>query len=140
MALSRIFIDTGAFLAACLPRDQYYGPSRELWEQLGDLAPRVYSSDAVFQETMGLLHRRAGVEYAIRWGESQLQGRAINWLPVDTQTRRGCLPWLRKYADQGVSFVDATTFVLMRRENIPHVFSFDRHFTAAGFRSWPERP
>jgi len=25
----------------------------------------------------------------------------------------------------------------MRRENIRHVFGFDRHFVAAGFRLWP---
>jgi predicted nucleic acid-binding protein len=47
---------------------------------------------------------------------------------------------MRKFADRTVSFVDATSFVLMRQENIRHVFSFDRHFTIAGFRLWPDRP
>jgi len=26
----------------------------------------------------------------------------------------------------------------MRQEKIKHVFSFDHHFTSAGFRQWPE--
>ena len=61
----------------------------------------------------------------------------IIWLPVDAQVQRAALPWMKKFADQGVSFVDATSFALMRRENIRHVFSFDRHFATAGFRLWP---
>jgi predicted nucleic acid-binding protein len=137
MALSLIFIDTGAFVAADLSRDQFHQRSRQIWNQLSDSDVRLYSSDAVFQETIGLLHARGGSEFAIRWAEIQFQGKSITWLPVDAQVRRASLSWMRKYADQGVSFVDATSFALMRRENIRNVFSFDRHFAAAGFRLWP---
>ncbi|MEX1044724.1 MAG: hypothetical protein WEC73_01230 [Chthoniobacterales bacterium] len=41
---------------------------------------------------------------------------------------------MRKFADQGVSFTDGMSFVLMRREGLWEVFGFDGHFTAAGFR------
>jgi uncharacterized protein len=134
MAINRLFVDTGAFVGAALPCDQYHRISREIWSQLEDSAAHVYSSDAVFQETMGLLHVRAGVEFATRWAEIQLQAKVINWLPIDVQVRRQSLTWIKKYADQGVAYVDATSFALMRRENIRYVFGFDRHFTAAGFR------
>jgi predicted nucleic acid-binding protein len=102
-----------------------------------DSAARLYSSDAVFQETMELLHVRAGAEFAIRGAETQLQGKVIDWLAIDAPVRRESLPWMKKYADQGISFVDATSFVLMRRKNIRHVFGFGRPFIAAGFRLWP---
>jgi len=138
MAVTRLFIDSGAFVATDLPRDQYHRQSRQAWTQLSDSAIRLYSSDAVFQETMMLLHHRAGVEFAIRWAEDHLRGNVITWLPIDAQVRRSALPWMKKFADQTVSFVDTTSFVLMRRENIRHVFSFDRHFAAAGFRLWPD--
>ena len=92
----------------------------------------------LFQETMVFLHHRAGPESAIRWAEAHLQSKLISWLPVEAQARKSALPWMKKFADQAVSFVDATSFVLMRRENIRHVFSFDRHFAAAGFRLWPD--
>jgi predicted nucleic acid-binding protein len=137
MALRLIFIDTGAFVATDLSRDQFYQRSRQIWDQLEDSDVRLYSSDAVFQETMGLLHARGGSDFAIRWAEIHFRGELITWLPVDAPARQAALPWMKKYADQGVSFVDATSFVLMRRENIRHVFGFDRHFAAAGFRLWP---
>jgi predicted nucleic acid-binding protein len=138
MALSRIFIDTGVFFAAELPRDQFYRSSREAWNELLDTTVKLYSSEAVFQETAMLLHYRTGPESAIRWTELQMQSQLIIWLPVDAQVRKAALPWMKKFADQAVSFVDATSFALMRRENIRHVFGYDRHFVAAGFRLWPE--
>jgi uncharacterized protein len=137
MALSRIFIDTSAFFAAEVPRDQFYQRSRQTWNELSDSTIRLYSSEAVFQETSMLLHYRTGPASAIRWIELQMQSKSIIWLPVDAQVRTSALPWMKKFADQEVSFVDATSFVLMRRENIRHVFTFDRHFASAGFRLWP---
>jgi uncharacterized protein len=137
MEVTRLFIDSGAFVATDLPRDQYHRLSRQAWTQLSGSAIRLYSSDAIFQETMALLHHRAGPELAIRWAEDHFKGRAISWLPINAQVQRAALPWMKKIADQAVSFVDATSFVLMRRENIRHVFSFDHHFAAAGFRLWP---
>ena len=138
MAVTRLFIDSGAFVATDLPRDQYHRQSRQAWTQLSDSAIRLYSSDAVFQETMVFLHHRAGPKFAIDWAEAHIESKSIFWLPINNQVQRAALPWMKKLADQGVSFVDATSFVLMRRENIRHVFSFDRHFVAAGFRLWPD--
>jgi len=137
MALSRIFIDTSAFFAAEVPRDQFYQRSRQTWNEMANSAVTIYSSDAVFQETSMLLHYRTGPASAIGWIEIQKQSKSITWLPIDGEVQRFTLPWMKKFDDQGVSFVDATSFVLMRRENIRHVFSFDRHFIAAGFKLWP---
>lgn len=47
------------------------------------------------------------------------------------------LDLFEKYADQRVSFTDCVSFVLMRRSRIERVFSFDSHFSRAGFTIWP---
>jgi len=36
-----------------------------------------------------------------------------------------------------VSFTDCVSFSLMRRYKLSRVFTFDRHFAAAGFTVWP---
>ena len=41
--------------------------------------------------------------------------------------------WMRKYADQDISFTDCVSFALMRRHRIRAAFTFDRHFKLAGF-------
>lgn len=48
------------------------------------------------------------------------------------------LSLFEKFADQEVSFTDCISFVLMQRQQIKRVFSFDRHFQYAGFTLWPE--
>jgi hypothetical protein len=47
------------------------------------------------------------------------------------------LRWLEKFSDQKLSFTDCLSFSLMRREGIPSVFGFDRHFALAGYELWP---
>ena len=40
---------------------------------------------------------------------------------------------LAHYADQDFSYVDATSFVLMRKLELHTAFAFDHHFAVAGF-------
>jgi predicted nucleic acid-binding protein len=47
---------------------------------------------------------------------------------------RRALAWLRKRDDRAYSFIDATSFVLMRSMKIRDALAFDGDFTAAGFR------
>jgi predicted nucleic acid-binding protein len=41
--------------------------------------------------------------------------------------------WLRRHDERDYSFVDATSFEVMRRERIGEALAFDGDFTAAGF-------
>ena len=40
---------------------------------------------------------------------------------------------LEQYSEHAFSFVDATSFALMRQARIRHAFAFDVHFRTAGF-------
>jgi predicted nucleic acid-binding protein len=40
---------------------------------------------------------------------------------------------LGQFADQDFSYVDATSFVVMRKLDLHDAFAFDHHFAAAGF-------
>jgi len=44
---------------------------------------------------------------------------------------------LNRYADQGFSFVDAVSFVVMQERSITEAFAFDHHFLIAGFTLLP---
>src|SRR5437764_153759 len=81
--------------------------------------------------------RRESYAYATEAGEELLASRALRWLDATATDWSAALTLMRKYADQGVSFTDCISFALMKREAISHVFGFDRHFRAAGFRLWP---
>jgi predicted nucleic acid-binding protein len=44
---------------------------------------------------------------------------------------------LVKYVDQEFSYVDAVSFVIMKRQKIRRAFCFDKHFVTAGFMNIP---
>ncbi|HNU98723.1 MAG: PIN domain-containing protein [Verrucomicrobia bacterium] len=135
--MNTVFVDTGAFVARVLPRDQHHAASRRGWETLEHVDVRLYSSEHVLDEAVSLLIRQAGAEYAARWARDHLASEEIVWLNTSREDWHDALRWLEKFSDQKLSFTDCLSFSLMRREGIPSVFGFDRHFALAGYELWP---
>ena len=54
-----IYIDTGAFLARYIKRDQYHQQAVEFWNQIRKKRERYFTSNFVLDETFTLLGRRA---------------------------------------------------------------------------------
>ena len=52
---------------------------------------------------------------------------------VSEALEREALAWLRRHDERDYSFVDATSFALMRSLRINEALAFDGDFTAAGF-------
>jgi len=53
---------------------------------------------------------------------------------VPSEVEDVALSWLRRHDERRYSFVDATSFALMRSMKIKDALAFDGDFTAAGFR------
>ena len=132
-----IFVDTGAFLARYLPRDQHHADAQAAWSDLPDRAWPMYTSNFVVDETLTLLARWADPGFAAERGETLLTSTSMVILRPDAEDEIEALEFFRRFSDQRVSFTDCVTFALMRRYEIPRAFGFDRHFTHAGFELWP---
>jgi predicted nucleic acid-binding protein len=52
---------------------------------------------------------------------------------IDDELEDEAWRWLRRHDERPYSFVDATSFALMRRERIRRALAFDGDFAAAGF-------
>jgi predicted nucleic acid-binding protein len=61
----------------------------------------------------------------------------IEWLRAGEEDWAKALVLMRKFADQGVSFTDCISAVLMKQAGLKRIFGFDRHFESMGFRVWP---
>ena len=131
-----IFIDTGAFLARYLSRDQHHKAATALWEKIRAERELCVTSNFVLDETFTLLARRASYSFAAEKARVIYASEALQILPPDALVESAALNWFEKYADQKVSFTDCVSFVLIREANIGHVFSFDAHFEQAGFKRW----
>jgi predicted nucleic acid-binding protein len=136
--VSKLFVDTGAFLARELAQDQHHVAAARGWGILADSEDRLFSTEHVLDETITLLARRESYAFAAACAATYLQSKAIEWLRPTAEDYGKAAKLMRKYADQSVSFTDCVSFVLMRRESITQVFGFDRHFQAAQFELWPK--
>lgn len=134
---AKLLVDSGAFYAQRDPGDQHHAGAKAGFELLATVANDIYSSEHILDETLTLLARRESYAYAAATGEELLSSRVVRWLDATPAEWRSAVRLMRKYADQAVSFTDCLSFALMQREKINHVFGFDRHFEAAGFRLWP---
>lgn len=133
-----IFIDTGAFLARHVAEDRLHARAAAGWDELARGRAPAFTSTVVLSETFTLLARRAGYAFAAQRARHIFDSGALTVLRPDEREDREALVFFEKFADQGVSFADCSSFALMRRHGIKRVFTFDRHFALAGFEVWPD--
>jgi hypothetical protein len=132
-----IFIDTGAFLARHIERDQYHDAAIEHWRTLRNDRRRCFTSNFVLDETITLLARRSTYQFAAERARNLFESTSLSILRPDEHDEFAALELFQKYADQGVSFTDCVSFVLMEKQDIKCAFSFDRHFRLVGFEVEP---
>ncbi|MBI2481803.1 MAG: type II toxin-antitoxin system VapC family toxin [Planctomycetia bacterium] len=132
-----IFIDTGAFLARYLHRDQYHDKATSHWQVLSSDRRPCFTSNFVVDETITLLARRSTYEFAAVRARNIYESVSLSILRPDENDELAAVELFQKYADQEVSFTDCVSFILMEKHDIRCAFSFDRHFTIAGFEVEP---
>lgn len=132
-----IFIDTGAFLARFIERDQYHDAAVKHWQKLQQDHRRCYTSNFVLDETVTLLARRTTYPFAAARAKNLYDSKLLSILRPDQDDELAAVEFFQKYADQKVSFTDCVSFVLMTKLRIKCAFSFDRHFAMAGFSVEP---
>jgi predicted nucleic acid-binding protein len=132
-----IYIDTGAFLARYLGSDQYHEKSLKFWNDLSNFNENCFTSNFVLDETLTLLARRAGYNFAAERAHILYSSKALTILRPTHEDEIAAIELFEKYADQEVSFTDCVSFVLMKKRKITRVFTFDEHFQLAGFKLYP---
>lgn len=128
-----IFIDTGAFIARYIARDEHNKDAVTFWESLEKNRDKIFTSNFVLDETFTLLGRKADYRFAAERAKIIFSSSAITILRPEDKHEIAALKLFEKYADNEVSYTDCISFVLMKEHRIARVFSFDRHFKNAGF-------
>ena len=132
-----IFIDTGAFLARYIERDQYHDAATEYWRTLQNDRRKCFTTNFVLDETITLLARRSTYEFAAERARNLYESTALTILRPNDNDELAAVNLFQKYADQSVSFTDCVSFVVMDRLKLRRVAAVDRHFHQAGFEVLP---
>jgi uncharacterized protein len=126
-----IFVDTSFWVAARLRNDARHAEAVSLLERRE--RERLVTTNHVRGETWTFLRRRRGHASAVAFLDT-LQGTARAEVRfVDRELEADALSWLRQHGEREYSFVDATSFALMRKLGIREALAFDGDFAAAGF-------
>jgi predicted nucleic acid-binding protein len=129
------FADTSWWVAWALPSDARHGAALGMLAALGR-SEQVLTTNLVTGETWTFLRRKDSHRTALAFLDR-----------VDVLVRRGRLvihrvtegqevsawDWLRRHDERVYSFVDATSFCVMRARRLREALAFDQDFAAAGF-------
>jgi predicted nucleic acid-binding protein len=88
----------------------------------------------VVLETFTFIERNARVDVALSWKDRLQEVPRLRILECTSQDLAACWQYFRRRDLHRLSAVDATSFVLMKRERIRVALAFDHHFAAAGYR------
>ena len=126
-----IFVDSSYWIAETLPRDGRHAAAASLARR--HAPDNLTTTNLVLAETWTFVRRRADHRMAIRWLDFVLAARRIAVERIDEELEAEAWAWLRVHDERPYSFVDATSFALMRRKRIADALAFDGDFAAAGF-------
>jgi uncharacterized protein len=127
-----IFVDTSFWVALRNRRDGNHLPAEQLLKQRA--STQLLTTNHVRGETWTYLRRRAGHRAAVDFLEVVDRSPRIRVTHVGEDLETEALRWLRRRDEREYSFVDATSFALMRSLRIAEALTFDQDFAAAGFR------
>jgi predicted nucleic acid-binding protein len=124
------FVDTSYWIALNNRRDADFLEAASLWvENSEDLV----TTNHVGGGTWTFLNRRLGHAGACGFVD-RIEGEPhLTVHRVDEEAVREAWAWLRRHDERVYSFVDATSFAMMRRLSITEALAFDGDFSAAGF-------
>ena len=125
-----IFVDTSFWIAVQVPGDAHHEAAAALL--VAHSAAPLVMTNHVLGETWTFLRRRAGHRWAVRFLDHIERSPRIEVIGVDDDLERDALGWLRRHDEREYSFVDATSFAVMRKRRIREALAFG-DFAAAGF-------
>lgn len=130
-----IFVDTSAFIALATTSDMFHTEA-VVWR--ASKKEEVFlTSHLVVLETLGWLRYKLGKREAVRFGWPLIAGEGIKVERVTQSDEHSAWELFQKADGRGVSMVDCTSVVLMKRQKIREIFSFDQDFAHLGFTVVP---
>jgi predicted nucleic acid-binding protein len=124
------FADTSFWVALALRRDRHHEAAKVLWEQRD--GPLLVSNH-VLGEVWTFLRRRDGHAAARQARRLIAASESVDLQHVPADVEEEAWRWLDRRDEREYSFVDATSFALMRRRGLTEALAFDGDFAAAGF-------
>jgi predicted nucleic acid-binding protein len=125
-----IFLDTSAIYAMADEADPNHVTACSKFDLALKSRERFLLHNYILAESAALLQARLGLQSAILFLKDA-KAFEIEW--VDSELHHEALKELETISKRGISFIDCTSFIVMRRKGIRTAFVFDPDFQDQGF-------
>lgn len=129
----KIFIDTSAFVALANRDDLNHQIAKELFLNSIKKNERFITTNYVISETITLIRFQAGFDKACEFGRKFRNTKLIDVYWIDRILDDKIWGIFLKYKDKDFSYIDCSSFTVMKNNNIQYAFTFDKHFEQIGF-------
>ena len=129
------FADTSWWVAWALPDDARHRDALGMLALIG-AGEQVLTTNLVVGETWTFLRRKDGHRTAVGFLDRRAaleSARRLKLHAVTAEQESRAWAWLRRHDEREYSFVDATSFEVMRARRLREALAFDNDFSAAGF-------
>lgn len=125
-----IFLDTSAIYALADKADPNHATAYKKFDLASKSGEIFLLHNYVLIESAALLQARLGLQSAILFLEDTREFE-VEW--VDLELHEKAVKELEKVGKRGISLVDCTSFIVMRRRDVKKAFAFDPDFDDQGF-------
>ena len=130
-----VFADSSGLYALLDSRDPLHTEARRCVARLEKSGTDLVLTDYIIDEACTLAKARAGGSAAMRLLDLIEQSEAFKLIWIGESRFNAASALFRKHTDQGYSFTDCTSFIVMRELKLREALTADRHFAGAGFRA-----
>jgi len=132
-----LFIDTSAWYAVADISDNNHETARIFLSESLKSYHNLITSNCIIGETYTLINMRLGYQSAWSFIERVKSSTRLKVIFVDEVMESKAYKILRLFRDQKFSYIDGTSFALMKEKGIKEAFTYDSHFVIAGFYKLP---
>ena len=130
-----IFVDTSAFIALIDLQNRFSKPARYWWQK--NKSVELITTNLIIIETLGWIRYKCGKKIAVEAGNSLLFSHDIQIERVTLTNEQKAWALFQELQGRGISMIDCTSFILMKRLKIKDAFTFDSDFKKQGFTVYP---
>ncbi len=137
-----VFVDTGAWIALAVRRDQLHPPAAAHARRLARAHTPLLTTNYVMLETYTYIRYHYDHPKALAFDailQNLIQTRRLTMVWITEEVHGRALDIFRTYDDQVFSLADCTSFVVARDRKIREVFGFDSNFLTMGFILKPDK-
>ncbi len=131
--MKAFLVDTSAWYALINRRD----PSHINVFQVLKEAPRLVSTNFIFDETITLCRQRLGFTAACRVGHVLRNHPRLDLIRLENRDEQSAWKLFQDRSDKHYSYTDCTSFSLMRRLGLDTAVAKDADFLHEGFQLMP---